>query len=356
MTQYRITRKLALLSAVIPLSACSAIGSAPGMNRLVGDEGVFRDRGGEYLEAESIPRMVIPAGLDDFMIDDLLIVPEVNIAEGQAFLEVPRPRPLSGNVERSVLIQSMDDERWIVVQASASQVWPRIRQFWLTSNVSLAMENPANGLLETVWFSMDNRPTREKFRITVVPGFQNNSAEVSIRHLSSDEADASQEQVVWPERSSDPELESQVLGSLSTYLAQVAGLYQTSSVSLMASNIPSRGRAVLTESRDGNYLRLEAGYLRSWAAVGRALERMETEISSEDFDTGVYQVVFNPAADERPGFFRRMAGAERRNRHALTVQLLETGDVVEVRVADSSGSVPAEVRNGLIQRIRDNIF
>ncbi len=46
-------------------------------------------------------------------------------------------------------------------------------------------ENPTNGELETNWFVNDgNNETQEKIRVVVEPGFQDQSAEVSLVHIS----------------------------------------------------------------------------------------------------------------------------------------------------------------------------
>src|SRR5690606_33168886 len=62
--------RLCPLAAAALLGACSWV---PGMNRLTGEEGVFRDRQGEYLEAETIPRTRIPDRYDSYVIDDLYV-------------------------------------------------------------------------------------------------------------------------------------------------------------------------------------------------------------------------------------------------------------------------------------------
>ncbi len=73
----------------IVLGACSI----PGSGYLVGDDGLFRDRGGDYLEAESIPRLEIPNNLDAFIIDDLLVIPDMGDLEASPSLMFPSPGP-----------------------------------------------------------------------------------------------------------------------------------------------------------------------------------------------------------------------------------------------------------------------
>src|SRR5262245_44999895 len=100
------------------LGACSWAGNVPYVNRVLGDEGVFRDRQADYLEAQTIPRTEIPEGLDSYIIDDLLVIPEIGGQETVSFLDAPRPRPLEAVSDREVVIQRMTDRAWIIVDAS----------------------------------------------------------------------------------------------------------------------------------------------------------------------------------------------------------------------------------------------
>ena len=195
-TKKQLTGFSVLLLSV-GLSACSSL---PGMGRLFGDEGFFRDRQGDYLEAESIPRLKVPDDMDSYIIDDLLIIPNLASNDGQAFLQVPRPRPIQGDPGRAVVIQRMEDRSWIVVDASASQVWTRVRQYWLEKGVDLAVENPGSGLLDTSWYSPGgNSNIQEKIRITIQPGFQDDSAEISLIQISAPQGSQLSDQVDWPE-------------------------------------------------------------------------------------------------------------------------------------------------------------
>ena len=79
----RVSPRAACCILLPLLASCSLVPDVrlPGMDRVVGEEGIFRDRKEEYLEAETIPRTQIPAGLDDFIIDDLLVIPEVEVTD-----------------------------------------------------------------------------------------------------------------------------------------------------------------------------------------------------------------------------------------------------------------------------------
>jgi outer membrane protein assembly factor BamC len=366
---FRLARLFATL-LLCTLGGCSWLAGVPGMNRIAGEEGVFRDRQGEYLEATTIPRTRIPEGMDGFIIDDLLVVPEPRGEQSEAFLDAPRPRPLEGRSDREVVIQRMLNRSWIVVDASPGEVWPRIRDYFRSAGIAIAAENPTAGVMDTAWFiPRTDTLNRHKLRVTVETGFQNNSSEIRLLHITAPQATPVFEQVNWPVASRDPETAYEMLSDLSTYLADVADLYQASSVSFQASNIPSEGKATIVEATDGSeILRLQADYDRSWAAVGRALVRSNVEIITQDAGQGVYEVQFIPGSEEQledePGFFKKvftLGGIFSREEdlpaYRLRVQVLDWETAAEVQVSpiEPSGGDGREAAGALLRLIRNTI-
>jgi outer membrane protein assembly factor BamC len=330
------------------LGACSWLGVVPGADRFVGDEGMFRDRQGEYLQAQTIPRTVIPEGLDGYVIDDLLVIPEIGNQSAQPFFDAPRPRPLEGSSDREVVIQRMTDRAWIIVDASPAQVWPRVRDYWRSENIQIASENPTIGQMDTGWFERSTDVlNREKFRVIIDTGFQDNSSEIRLIHVKAPRATPVFDQINWPEKSEDFDLEYETLADMSSYLADVADLNTASSVSFLAGNISSTGKAALFTTPAGtDVLSLQADYQRCWAAVGRALRRAGMEITSENADTGMYEVLYAPgseSADEEedePGFFRKLitlnglfsSDGNEEQAMPFRVEVLEVSGGADVRV------------------------
>ena len=259
-----------------------------------------------------------------------------------------------------------------MVDASPSEVWPRIRDYWTRNGIEIAVENPARGVLDTGWFILEsNVLTKEKMRVSVEPGFQNDSAEIRLLHVSAVQAIPTIGQVNWPESSNDPEVEFDFLSELSNYLADVADLYQASSVSFLAENIDSQGKASLVSTPGGKeLLRLEADYERSWAAIGRALERAGVEVVAESSELGVYEVDYvinEDVEDNEPGFFKKVVTlyglldrGEPQRFYPLKIQVLELNGEVEVLV-ESLELLPqptgdfSEAENSLLRLIRNNI-
>jgi len=331
------------------------IAKVPGMERVAGDEGMFRDRKAEYLEAETIARTRIPDGLDSFIIDDLLVIPEVPRSADETFLDAPRPRALQGRSDREVVIQRMQDSSWIVVDVSPSQVWPRIRDHFSTQNIEIAAENPTAGIMETGWFVRGgNVLTRDRVRVIVETGFQDNSSEIRMLQMSQPQATPAFN-IAWPAASIEPAVETALVTDLASYLADVADLYTASSVSFLAGAISSTGKAVI-EPRDGSeVLRLQANFDRAWAAVARSLQRGNVLINEQDSATGVFDVSYLPGSEEEQeeeGFFKRLFsfGDDIPEPASLQVRVQRTNNGIEVQVvpanpdaqgADDEGEPPA---------------
>jgi len=357
------------------LASCSLLPDVrvPGMDRITGEDGMFRDRKEEYLQAETIPRTQIPAGLDDFIIDDLLVIPELGQTDAVAYPDPPRPTTMEGDNQREVVIQRMQDESWIIADVSPSQIWPRIRDYWRQSSIPIAVENPSEGLMDTGWFVLEGEVlNREKLRVIVDTGFQSNSSEVRILHLSGPQALPAVEQVTWPVKSVDSTIAYDFLLDLSGYLADVADLYQASSASLLARSLSSEGKATLQNNAEGYpLLRLQASYDRSWAAVRRALTRSDIAISEEDSAVGLLVADFDPSVleqsdeDDEPGFFTKvvtLGGLFSRNDDAqifpIRLQMLETQGTVEVLampVNENPDAATQEAVQALMRLIRNTI-
>lgn len=301
-----------VMMSLMTIAGCSMMNAVPipGMDYIAGEEGLLRDRQGDYLDAQVLPPTQIPAKYDSYIIDDLMVIPSISAGNEQAFLRAPRPKPFSGRTERGVVIQRINDESWIVVDVSPSEIWPRIRDYWTRNGIEVAFENPTRGIMDTGWFVLDgNVLTKEKMRVMVEPGFQNDSSEIRLLHLAVGQALPAFDQINWPEESTDPDVEYDFLTDMSGYLADIADLYQASTVSFLAVNINSRGKASLVNTPAGReILRLEADFQRSWAAVGRALERANVEIVDRNAEQGIYEVdyVIGSEDEEEPGFFTRL--------------------------------------------------
>lgn len=371
---FKIAARVSCLVSLFAVCGCSMLSSVPipGLDYIAGEEGLLRDRKADYLEAEVLPRTAIPAEYDSYIIDDLMVIPQVSESNRQAFLDAPRPRAFSGRSERGVVIQRMSGDSWVVVDVSPSEVWPRIRDYWISKSIGVAFENPTRGVLDTGWFVLEgNSLSKEKIRVTVEPGFQNDSAEIRLLHLAVGQSIPVFDQVNWPESSTDPDVEYDFLTDLSNYLVDVADLYQASTVSFLAENIDGRGKANILSTPGGkDILHLEAGFDRSWAAIDRALRRAEIEIIADSIDQGVFEVNYvvpSETDEEEPGLFSKIftlngvfSKEDRQDIFPLQIQVLDLDGEVEVIIESINATQQQsesliEAESSLLRLLRNNI-
>ena len=370
-----VIRTLAGVAAFGVISSCSMMEKVPGMSKVVGDEGIFRDHKADYLKAQTIPRTKVPAGKDSFVIDDLLVIPDLPAPgiKQQAFLDPPLPRSIEGKSDREVVIQRMAQNAWIIVDVSPSQLWPRLRDYWRKNNVVIAVENPNNGTMETGWFVLSgNVTTQEKFRVIVEPGFQDNSSEIHLLQIDAPQSAPVVKPVPFAAQSMNADTEYAVLTSLSSFLADVADLYQASSVSFLAGNISSNGKAAIATTPGGSeVLQLKANYDRCWAAMGRALKRAGVTVEAEDAEQGYFDLAFDPAKatvtakKEKPGFFHKvwtlgglLGGDDKPQVFSLRLKLLKTNGTVEAVASPIDAAKDArtqEAGNTLLELLRNTI-
>lgn len=350
--------RLALAAALPALGACGFWG---------GGDGVFRDRSGDYREARIIPPMTIPGELDSHTIDELYVIPEDPGLAGPALDEVPMPKPIETRRREGVVLQSLADKRWILIDATPGQVWPLVRDYWTSLRIALDREDPGGGVMETAWVEMrTDREFRHKYRIVIEPGLHSGYSEIYVLHLRQPRADPVPDAAPWPPASVSTNMEMQMLRSVSQYLADRNDIYQASSASLLAGTIEAERKAnIVPGAAGGQMLELRVDYDRAWAQVRQALENAEVDIVEADRDRSLISVRFAGAVEEeRPGFFGRLfgrgGGREREARELdFSVRLQRAGAAVNV-VAEALEAVGASadadaLALDLLRVINDNL-
>lgn len=350
-----MSRYLILISLITSLSAC---------NYLAGENGPFRDRGDDYMEAPVLPQMSIPEELDSYTLDQLYVIPEQLAQSSQPFEDIPLPKPIETNRREGVIIQNLSDRSWIVLDATPGQVWPLVRDYWTQLQVILEYENPSSGIMETSWLEVDsNLEFRHKYRVTIEPGLHSGYSEIYVVHQESPRSEPVPTIVTWPEISVSQDREQQILDSLSQYLADRNDVYQASSASLLAGSIEAERKAnIIDDGQGGQVLQLRLNYNRAWVLVRSALDEAGITILENDRDMAFLNVRFSGvrAEEDEPGFIGRLFNRDDPEAVALerdfTVRLVDEDGVVTV-IAEPLESTDdlADLTNELLLVINDNL-
>ncbi len=358
------------------------IASASGCGWIYGEDGYFRDRGSDYLEARQTAPMQLPANVQAKRLDPLLPVPQ-QVASSTAVgeFEVPRPQPLAVQADASDFsLQKSGESRWVVAQRVPAEVWPVARQFFADNGFQISEERPQTGEFSTAWqrfdalsASMARRlssrvsgvaPDAEtRVRVRIEPGVQRNTSEIFV--VSAERPAGSTADIAFTNRSSNPSLDAALLDEMLVALARSAE--QGGSVSLLAArDFDAPSRVSLTEDGNGNpVLSLGADFDRAWSGVGRSLEMADIRIDDINRSLGVYYVNLAEGAqkpDQEPGFFGKVFGSApskeeidaRAERYQ--VRLTTVGESVQVTVDKDIDTVaPADVARRVLILIQDNL-
>jgi len=299
----------------------------------------IRDRSSDYLRAQETQPTVVPAEMNSANLGQIYPIPQIAteaVTEDSA--EIPRPQPVSVNTfEQLVKIQSIDDQRWILVNSAPSELWPRIRNALNRNGIPTARAVGSEGIIETIWLSYTSDEDNEhRFRLSITPGVQPDSTEIFALHqqqVRGADADAS-----WPQKSLSETLERDMLSLVANELAAESDY---ASVSLLAQKIggDSKVEVVSLEVADP-YIMIKLAFGRSWASIDYSASRGGFTTVDKNRDEGVFLVNYSGQLADDEGFFDGWFG-ERPEDEILKVNyhilVQAVGANVEVRVVSPEG-------------------
>lgn len=333
---------------------------------LFGDDGLIRDRGDAYRQAQEIPLLTVSEGLDDSALGELYPIPEIPettlLAKEAGTL---RPQPISSNLlEEEVKIQSLGDRRWIRINRAPGEIWPRVRNILNTNAVPTAQANAARGTIETVWLEFDDDPLNfHRYRFQIEQGVQLNSTEIVILHASMLRDSSAP---AWPLRSVSDEREQTMIQFLASNLA---GDLSGSTVSLLAQSIGGGAKVeTVTPQGEDPYLLIKLEFERSWASVAYSVSKGGFSVVDQNRSLGVFYVNDSDADSEaEPGFLGRLFefgedGSEVGGGATLDtavstyqVSLTETAEGVQVHISAAGKALERTEVLRLLKRIRTNL-
>ena len=324
------------------------ISGTSGCGWLWGDDGYFRDRGSDYLQAQQVPPMQVPAGAALRPIEPLLPIPQ-QVADSRSTgeYEVPRPqRLLIAEEAGEFSLQTSEDARWLVAMRAPSQVWAAARQFFTENGFQIAEERPQTGEFITAWQTRDQLAPalvrnlglsdgETRVRVRIEPGVQRDTSEIYL--LSVQRPAESTADVAWPDAPANAELDRVLLDELHAGLNRSSE--QGGSASLLAEReYDAPSRVTLSEAGTGSpVLRLDTDINRAWSSVGRALQVSDILVEDLDRSLGIYYINLAEGAadpDDKPGFFSRLFGGAP-DRKALDAR----AERYQLRLSEVSGNV-----------------
>lgn len=267
---------------------------------------IFRDRSNDYQRAGSIKPISLPEGVSSVPLEPLYPIPEVREQTGTFYdmrtdgFVVPRPEQMGSEGEKAkVKIQKVGERRWILVDASTSQVWPLTQSFLSRIGVNVAQSVPATGLIQTDWVVFKSDPdTRSQFRIHIEKGLRPESTEIHVLQI---QAPTDGEAPAWSDKSVNLERENWMIEELANTLAADV---ENKAASLLGQFVGGDIKAELFMDGAEPALRLRLQRARAWATLAHAVTREGFIYWDESSEQGVFYTQFIDETKKRNWFIR----------------------------------------------------
>lgn len=322
------SRSLSTVLVRLGSLACLSV-SLSGCGMFFGDDGVFRNRENDYLKADSLPPLVLPANTNKEALGELYPIPPISAADfgydaTASEYEVPRPMPLSANMlQDSVKIQRVGENSWILVNDAPGELWPRIRNFLNNNGLSVTRADLKQGIIETGWLQFKtDLNTQDRYRLQIDQGIQPETSEIHITHMSIPGATKPTVDPDWPAKSVNAEREKWFLDELAATLASDS---TEGGTSMLAQGISSNAsaKAALGMFKNEPVMTLKLDKTRTMATIAYAAKRDGFQLFDSDASTGMFYVHYRNPEDAKPGWFKRLLHIGASQKPATTPYKLE---------------------------------
>jgi len=306
------TTRLGLLGLAMALSACS----------------VLENDKIDYKSATKGATLEVPPDLRQLSTDSRYVVPGGSVSAaafeaGQAQRPVGKANAAPQTIG-DVRIERDGNQRWLVVNRPADQLWEPVRDFWLENGFVYTTEQANLGLLETDWAenraklpqdiirstigkifdSVYSTGERDKFRTRLERG-ANGTTEIFVSHRGMIEvySNTQKDTTVWQPRPADPELETEFLRRIMVKL----GVSEEQSRAVAAAPAQVVPVARIANVGGAPAVQIDEPFDRAWRRVGLSLDRTGFTVEDRDRSQGVYFVRYVAPTDKKePGFFGKL--------------------------------------------------
>ncbi len=360
-----------ILAATMLLASCSSVSDL-----LAGDKIDYKSSG------KAGPSLDVPPDLTQLSRETRYVVPGSAITASAYQLGSGSSQivPVAATSIGDVRIERAGNQRWLVVNRPADQLWSPVRDFWLEGGFLLALDQEKLGIMETdfaenrakipqdfirstigkLFDALYSTGERDKFR-TRLERNAIGGTEIYISHRGMVETvktagAASSGDTIWQPRPSDPELEAEFLRRLMVKL----GVSQEQSKVLVAAG------ATAPTSRVANVngtpvLQMDEDFDRAWRRVGLTLDRTGFTVEDRDRAQGTYFVRYvEPTQDSKePGFLSKLfsfsgSAAVEPLKYRITVKSQGNATTVSVLNAQGAAETSASAQR-IIKVIADDL-
>jgi outer membrane protein assembly factor BamC len=345
----RWLRLITLLLVTIVVTACSS------------------DSDRRYLDTTLGQPLEIPPDLSRFEAESNFDLPNGFAGDGtQSGDKVPVLAKID-----SLQLQGSEDFYWLSVDESVDNLYQQVKNFWAFEGYTLLVDEPVIGVMQTEWIykveggeqktdswwaslftTEDLSASQDQFRTRIErdqSGGGNNRIYIVHRGTEyvyevriGDQDFGETAETDWQFRSSEPELEVEMLARLMVFLGLQKEVVDTQMAQI--SLFKPRASRLVDSDEKSPFLILKDSYDIAWNRVNHVLQRMNFEIVSSEFKSGFSgDGVFIVNAEivettEGSGFFEFGSEDQRRTRQFIMVLSEETHELTRMILEDEKGN------------------
>ena len=277
--------------------------------------------------------------------------------------------PVLAKVE-SLRLEGSGDLYWLDVDDQVDDLYQLVKNFWLSEGYRLAVDEPVIGIMQTEWVKTeegasdggswienlfvgeDLSATQDQYRTRIELNQDGSGSRIYIAHRGTEyvyvletarsRTPDDREDNQWHFRQPEPELEIEMLSRLMIYLGlQKAEVDQQAADTKL---FEPRAFQYMDSSEKSPYLIVKDPYQIAWNRVYHQLERMNFDIESAEFKSGLSQegtIMVNAQvseSEEEKGLFSFFSSATENEKKLIVVVLAkETHELTRVMIETDSG-------------------
>lgn len=319
-----------------------------------------------YREAESVRSLEVPPDLTRSRSPEALEIADPGTAEGDGVL------PEFDNIR----MVRWGPLQWLEIHdATPGELWPRMNGFLRSEGLTIRVQRPAEGLIETAWAERFDAPprsgigglfqnllgaatsddVRDKYQIRLERLEDNGGTRIFLSHWAAQEVNTNPNSIDTPivgmaRTEPDPAVAAEMRRRLLVYL----GVSRARAGEIVAgeregSVYTTPIRLVVTERGVARAEIDDTGYRRALGLVGEGLRLMGADVTETDETRGTIRLRWVPPKEIRgTGLFSSDRPRE------LMVRLESGEETVRVVAADADGTVRSgELHVALLERLVD---
>jgi len=342
-------RKKIFLS-FLTLFLINGCGSLPSLDE------VLPDNRTKYQKSRKLPDLEVPPDLTSEALNDPLAIPDEEDANTLSEFQRRKIMREGGQLsDAEMALLDNADEKWLVVQGTAVEVWSKLREFWIAKGFDMDLDDAELGVLETQfkYISTDGVVThREKFKIFSEEGGTPGKLVLFLSSEKQEKISGNDDQVDWIGQESSEEQEKELINELNLYFYGVSASPSVSGESETGSRKAPKIKAeILSAGEDKEYLTVPDEFSRAWRNIEDAISESGMFIENKNKEKGIYIVIYyGSTSEEEESFLSKLKFWESDDADGkeFHISLTGVGDKTEIVVLDDKDDWSASEDAGRI--------